>query len=140
MLTGTDGHFLGTTARWDEAHTGLDESQVRLGCGLNARAMKADFAAAPEGHSLGSDDNGLRGVLEGEIGVLKAAHGVVNVVPFLFLRGDEQKHQVSAHGKIGRLIGDNQRIKIGVQALQAGLHHRGDVVADSVHLGVKFAA
>ena len=30
--------------------------------------------------------------------------------------------------------------KSGVQALHAGLDHGGDVVADGVHLGVKFAA
>ena len=89
---------------------------------------------------MGSDDHGLRGVFDGEIGVLKAAHRVMNVVPFLLLRGDEQKHQVGAHGKIGRLIGDDERIEIGVQALQAGVHHGSDVVADGIHLGVKFAA
>ncbi len=39
-------------------------------------------------------------MLDGEIGVLEAAHGVVNVVPLLLLRGDEQQHQVGAGGKI----------------------------------------
>ena len=38
------------------------------------------------------------------------------------------------------MIGDYERIEIAVQALQAGLDHAGDVVADGVHLGVKFAA
>ncbi len=79
-------------------------------------------------------------MLESQIRVLKAAHGVVDIVPFLFLRGDEKQHQIGADGKIRRLVGDDQGVEIGVQALQAGLHHGGDVVADGVHLGMKFAA
>src|SRR5689334_15743442 len=102
--------------------------------------MQANFASAAESHSLRSNDHGFGRALEGEIGALKAAYGVVDIVPFLFLRGDEKKHKIGAHGKIGRLISDNERIEIAVQALEAGVHHGGDIVADGVHFGVKFAA
>ena len=42
--------------------------------------------------------------------------------------------------KFDGLVGDDHGVEIGAQALQAGLDHGGDVVADGVHLGVKFAA
>ncbi len=79
-------------------------------------------------------------MLEGQVGVLEAAHGEVNIVPLLLLRGDEKQHEIGADGKIHGLVGDDHGVEIGVQALDAGLDHGGDVVADGVHLGVEFAA
>src|SRR6202011_2008563 len=78
MLIGADDHFLGAAARRNKADAGLDESHVCLGCGMNARPMQANFASAAEGHSLWRDDHGLRGMLESKVGVLKAAHGIVD--------------------------------------------------------------
>ena len=140
MLIGTDGHLLGSATGGNQADAGFHQADVGFGGGVNARAVEADFATAAEGQALRGDDNGFGGVLECEIGVLKTADGVVEIVPFLLLRGDEQEQEIGADGKIGRLIGDHERIEIGAQALEAGVDHGGDVVADGIHLGVKFAA
>ena len=86
------------------------------------------------------DHDGARSVLDGHIHALKAAHGKMKVVPFLFLRGDEQQQQIGAGGKIRGLVGDDHGVEFRAEALHSGLHHGGDVVADGVHLGVKFAA
>ena len=64
----------------------------------------------------------------------------MQIVPFLFLRGHQQQHQIGADGKIRGLVGDHHGVEIGFEALHAGVNHRDDVVADGVHLGVKFAA
>ena len=140
VFVGANEHFLGAAAGRDQADAGFDQADVGFGGGLNARAVQADFAAAAESQALRRDDDGRARVLESEIGVLEAAHGEVEVVPFLLLRGDQEQQEIGAGGKIHRLVGDDHGVEIGVQALHAGLDHGGDVVADGVHLGVKFAA
>src|SRR6202030_4054361 len=133
-------HFLRSAARGDEADSRFDEAEVGFGGGVNARAVQADFAAASQGEALGRDHYWARRVLDGEINVLELAHGEVEVVPFLLLGSDEQEHQVGAHGKIHGLVGDDHGLEISTEALEAGVQHGGDVAADGVHLGVKFAA
>ncbi len=61
-------------------------------------------------------------------------------VPLLFLRGDQHQHQIRAHRKIHRLIGDDHGVEVGFQPFQPFVHHGDQVRADGVHLGVKFAA
>ena len=64
----------------------------------------------------------------------------MNVVPLLFLRADEQQHEIRADGKIRRLIGDHHRVEFAFEALKPSVNHGDDIAADGVHLRVKFAA
>ena len=92
MFVRADDHFLGAATGGDQADAGLDQAQVGFGRGLNARTVQANFAAAAQRHSLRSDDDRLRRMLEREIRVLKAADGIVDVVPFLLPRGHQEEH------------------------------------------------
>ena len=102
VFIGANDHLLRAAARGDQADAGFDQADVGLGGGLDARAVQADFAAAAERQALRRDDDGARRVLERQIGVLELAHGQVQVVPFLLLRGDEQQQEIGAGGKIRR--------------------------------------
>ena len=64
----------------------------------------------------------------------------MKVVPLLLLRGDEEQHQIGADGKVRAPGWRRPWRRNRSQALHAGLDHGGDVVADGIHLGVKFAA
>ena len=140
MFAGANENFLRAAAGRDQADAGFDQADVGLGGRLDARAVQADFAAAAQRQSLRRDHDRARRVLEREIGVLEVAHGEVQVVPFLLLRGDQEQQEIGAGGKIHRLVGDDHGVEILGEALHAGLEHGADVVADGVHLGVKFAA
>ena len=140
MFIGADGHLLRAAAGGDEADARFHQAHIGFGRGMDARAMQADFAAAAQSQALRRDQHRLARVLEGQVGVLEAPDGVVNIVPLLLLRADKQQHEVGANGEVGRLVGHNHGVEIGVQALESGLDHGSDVVADGVHLGVKFAA
>ncbi len=67
---------------------------------MNSCGVKADFATAAEGHALRRSDDWFAGVLNGEIDVLKLLDSHVELVPFLFLGGDEDEHEICANGKI----------------------------------------
>ena len=95
MFVGADDHFFCAAACGDQADAGFDQADVGFGGGLDARAVEADFAAAAQRESLGRDHYRARRVLDCEIGVLKLAHGEVEVVPFLLLGGDEQEHRLA---------------------------------------------
>ena len=135
-----DHHFLGATASRNQSDAGFDQPHISFGCGVDARAVQHDFAAAAQGQSLRRDDHGLGRMLDGERGVLELAHHQVQVVPFLFLRGHQDEHQIRAGGKIHGLIGDDHGVEIGAQAREAFVDHGDQVAADGVHLRVKFAA
>ena len=120
VFVGANEHFLRAAAGRDQADAGFDQADVGFGGGLDARAVQADFAAAAERQALRRDDDRARRVLEREIGVLEVAHGEVQVVPFLLLRGDQEQQEIGAGGKIHGLVGDDH----GVEILGAGASRR----------------
>ena len=103
----TEQQLLAAPAAGDEAHGDFHEAHVELGRGLAARAVEGDFAAAAEGLGEGRDDNGLRRVLDGHVGLLEIVNGGVEIVPLALLGSKEHHHEVRADGEVIALIGDD---------------------------------
>ena len=140
VFVAVNEHLFCAATAGDKADAGFDEADVGFGCGMNARGVEADFAATAKSHALRRGDDGFARVLDGKIDVLKLFDRHVELVPLLFLCGDEDEHEIGANGKIDGLIGDDHRIEICFQAFKAFVNHGDEVCADGVHLGVKFAA
>ncbi len=107
---------------------------------MHARRVETEFAAAAKRHALRGGDDGFGRVLDRQIHVLELAHGEMQLVPLLLLRGDKNEHEVCADGKIRGLVGDHHRVEIGIKPFNTLVQHGDQVGADGVHLGVEFAA
>ena len=72
--------------------------------------------------------------------LLEAVDGGVQFVPFLFLGGEQDQHQVGADGEVFALVGDDHGVEVGLQLVEAGVEHADLVFAQGVHFAVEFAA
>ncbi len=69
------------------------------------------------------------------------ADGDLDLVPLLFLDGEQELHEVGADGEVGGVAGDDEGFEVadGVGRGLEGLgDERDDVAAEGVHLGVEF--
>ena len=134
-------HLLAASAAGDEADAGFDEAHVELGVGLARGGVERYLDAAAEAHAVGRDDDGARAELDGLRHVLEGADGHLDLVPLLFLDGEEELHEVGADGEVGGVAGDDEGLEVG-DGFAGGLQGLGDeaddVVAEGVHLGVQF--
>src|SRR5262249_23598353 len=133
-------HFFGTTAAWNQADARLNQANVSFRRRMDPRSVQTDFAAATQRHALWRCNHRFFRVFDGKIDVLELLDGQMKLVPFLLLRSNQHQHQVSAHGKIDRLIGNYHGVEVGFEAFQAFVNHADEIGADGVHLGVELAA
>jgi len=71
---------------------------------------------------------------------LKRADRHIDVVPVLFLRFEEEEHQIGARGEVESIVADNERNEVARCLEKAGLQHLNRVVAHDVHLRVELDA
>ena len=135
-----EGELLAASASGDEADAGLDQTHVELGVRLAASGSEGDFDASSEAHAVGRDDHRAGTELDGLGHVLELLDGHLDLVPLLFLDGEEQLHEVRADGEVGRVAGDDEGGEVG-DRLGRRLERLGDegndVAAQGVHLGVQ---
>ncbi len=99
--------------------------------------MERDLHAAAQRQTKRRDHDRLGRVLEGHIGVLEGAHGLVNLLPLLFLRAHEQKHEVGSDAEIRALVANHHGVETFVERFEPGVDHLHRVRANRVHLGVE---
>ena len=114
-------HLFAAAAAGDQADTGFDEAHVELGVGLTGGGVERDLDAAAEAHAVGRDDDGARAELDGLGHVLEGADGHLDLVPLLFLDGEEELHQVGADGEVGGVAGDDEGLEVVDDARSTGL-------------------
>ncbi len=104
--------------------------------------VKGNFGASAQRHAEGRDHYRLRRKLDGLRHALELADGEVDVVPFFFLHGHQQQHEVCADGEIRRVIGDDEGVEVvaGAAGLERLRDQGDDVGAERVHLGVELDA
>src|SRR2546423_15115008 len=103
---------------------------------LAGGSMQRDFTAAAESKSKGRDYHRFGGKPDGLAHPLKLPDGEGDVIPFFFLNGEQQEHQVRAYRKVLRIVSDNEGVEVvpGTARLQGLRDQRDDVGADGVHL------
>ena len=109
---GPQRHLLGSAAGGNQTHAGLDEADVGFGGRLDAIGVQGDLASATERQPGRRDDDRHAGVTKAERRLLERADHQVEVVPVLFLRLEEDQHQVGAGREVVRLVADDQRREV----------------------------
>ncbi len=108
--------------------------------GLAGGGVKSDLGATAEAHAVWRDDDGAGQNLMAWVMFWNGADGDFDLVPLLFLDGEEELHKVSADGEVGGVAGDDEGFEVadGVRGRFEGLgDERDDVAAEGVHLGVE---
>jgi hypothetical protein len=92
VLVRANQHLFRPASSGDQADTGFHQADIRL-CGrLNSRRVQTDLTSATEGHALWRGNHRLRRIFESQVDVLKLLYGHVQVVPLLFLGGNQHEH------------------------------------------------
>ena len=95
-------HLLAAAAGGNQAHAHFHQPHVQFGRRLNPRAVQRDFAAAAESHAERRGHHRLRRILQRHVELLKAVDRGVQLVPLLFLRGQQNHHQIGARRRSSR--------------------------------------
>ena len=61
----------------------------------------------------------------------------LQLVPLLFLRGQEDEHEVGAGGELLALVADHEGVEVRPPLLDRSLQHGERIGAEGVHLGVE---
>ena len=107
---------------------------------MDTRAAQADFAPPTQRPAEGCGDDRPGTVAEGQVGALKLAYDLVELVPVSVLRLEQDQHEVCAGGKIAGLIADDQTVKVALQFFQAAGDHADGIFPNGVELGMKLQA
>ena len=139
-IVGAEQHLFAAAARGNHAHAHFHQPHVQFRRRLNPPAVQRDLAAAAERQSEGRGNHRFGRVLQRHVHLLEGVDRGAQFVPLLFLRGEQDHHQIRADGKILALVADDHGIEIRLEFREARAQHVHDVVADRVRFAVKFAA
>jgi hypothetical protein len=110
--------------------------------GLAASGVQADFSASAESKPKGRSHDRARAEFDGCGHLLEVRSRQASFVPFAFLRGKQQLHQVGAYAEVFAGRWRSQSLAKSRTAfdsgIQHGAEHRDDVAADgALHDRVK---
>ena len=138
MLCVSNQHLLASTAGRKQAHTNLHKPHVGFRRKSHPVGGKTHFAAAAQGHARGRCHDRFVQVLELHQAVLENLDPPLQVIPFLFLGGKENKGQVGAYGKVLAVVGNDQAQEILAHDIRGFGDHADDVITQGIHLGMEF--
>jgi hypothetical protein len=136
-------HFLAAASGGHHADARLHQSHVQLGVGVPARAVDGDFGSAAQAERVRGHHHRTRAEFDGRRHALECPDGEIDVVPLLFLRAQQQLHQVGADGEVLRIAPDHECLEIphGAAPRRERLRHQAyDVLTHGVLFGVEFQA
>src|SRR5207247_10069275 len=103
----------------DQTRLGFPQPHLGLCRVIDPRATQADFAPPTQRPAEGCGDDRPGTVAEGQVGALKLAYDLVELVPVSVLRLEQDQHEVCAGGQIAGLIPDAQNVTVARRLLQA---------------------
>ena len=83
--------------------------------------MHGDLATAAQRQPERRGDHRLGRILDRHVDLLEAVDGGFQLVPLLFLRGQQHQHQIRADAEILALVGDHHGLEILVGFFEAGI-------------------
>ncbi len=139
-VDGAQNHFLGATARRDDADPGFHQAHVQLSMGLAGGSVQRDLRSSTETEAVGRHDYRTGTEADGGGHALESAHGKVEVFPLPFLNEEQHLEEIGADGKVGAVAGDDEALEVA-NGIAGGIedlgYQAGDVFADRVFFRVQ---